>query len=99
MVEVFGMVLPDLPYALIGSGLCLVLTIGKMLIERDELFNEENRRRFFWIIGLLLVTVYAAVSDGMLGSEILPLSPETLFGFGMIFLALGCLMDIAFAPG
>jgi hypothetical protein len=99
MVNVFGINLPDLPYALIGSSLCLIATIGKMIIERDELFNEENRRRFPWIIGLLLVTAYSAVADGIISSETLPLGPELLFGFGMVFLALGCLMDLAFAPG
>jgi len=91
MVDVLGIMLPDIPYFLIGAGIALICKLGKFIMEIDMPFSENNRRRIPEAIGLVLFLIGGLVIEGFIGEMAVP--TKILLGVGAILLALGGLME------
>lgn len=91
MVNVFGLMLPDIPYIIIGAGIALACKLGKFIMERDMPFSENNRRRIPEAIGLILFLAGGLVIEGFVPEMAVP--TKILLGFGALFLAFGGLME------
>ena len=93
--SIMGYELPNLPYFLIGIGLTYLLIVVKLFIERDDLFDEDNRRRIPFSLGLLFFLVYGLMEAGYIGTELIPINPPSLIlAIGSIFLLLAGLFDM-----
>lgn len=99
MVNVLGIELPDLPYSVLGAVLLLVGTIVGFARMADEPVAVENRRRYFTILGALLLVAYGAINDGFLPAGTLPIEDSMILGLGLALLGLSGIIDMIFPEG
>ena len=93
--SIFGFELPVLPYPLIFAGLALILTLGKLIKELDDIMDEDNRRRFPLFAFEILALIYLLIQEGYIGEGIIQIYPAGLIlAVGFLFLSIANAMDV-----